>query len=185
MKDQQIIELYWQREEAAITESSLKYGAYCHTIAQNILHSPEDSDECVNDTWLRVWNAMPPQRPTRLRMFLAKITRNLAFDRFKAQTAGKRGHGEIALILDELNECIPGQTDVESALIAKELADSMNQFIHRLSPRDCNLFVRRYFFADPVVAIARRYGLTANNVMVSLSRTRKRLKLYLKEEGYL
>ena len=125
MEDSQIVELYWQKSADAISETANKYGAYCFTIAENILHNTEDSEECVNDTWLHAWNAMPPQRPSVLRMFLAKITRNLSFDRFHAQTAEKRGGGEIPLVLDELAECLASKTDVEAAYEDRELRACM------------------------------------------------------------
>lgn len=185
MEDSQIVELYWQRHSDAISETANKYGAYCFTIADNILHSVEDSEECVNDTWLHAWNAMPPQRPSVLRIFLAKITRNLSFDRFNARNAEKRGGGEIALILDELGECLDSGADTEAAYEAKELRQSIRRFVRALPKRDGNVLVRRYFFVDSVADIAKRYNLTENNVMVILSRTRKKLKAYLLKEGYL
>ena len=185
MEDSQIIELYWQKNTAAISESANKYGAYCFTIADNILHNTEDSEECVNDTWLHAWNAMPPGRPTVLRMFLAKITRNLSLDRFYARNAEKRGGGEITLVLDELAECLASRANVEAAYEGKELTQCIRHFVRELSERDGNVFVRRYFFTEPIAAIADRYGLTENNVMVILNRTRKKLKLELMKEGYL
>ena len=106
MEDRQIVELYWQKNADAISETSSKYGAYCFTIADHILNNAEDSEECVNDTWLHAWNAMPPQRPNALRMFLARITRNLSVNRFNARSAEKRGGGEIILVLDELADCL-------------------------------------------------------------------------------
>lgn len=184
MEDSQIIELYWQKNTDAISESANKYGAYCFTIADNILHNTEDSEECVNDTWLHAWNAMPPQRPNVLRMFLAKITRNLSLDRFYARNAEKRGGGEIYLVLDELAECLASRANVEAAYEGKELAQCIGHFVRELPERDGNVFVRRYFFTEPIAAIADRYGLTENNVMVILSRTRKKLKLELMKEGY-
>ncbi len=185
MDDSQIIELYWQRDTDAISETAGKYGAYCFAIADNILHNAEDSEECVNDTWLHAWNAIPPQRPGSLRMFLAKITRNLSFNRFNAKNARKRGGGEIALVLDELAECLGGGTDTESAYEAKELRQSIRDFVRALPERDGNVLVRRYFFAESIADIAKRYGLTENNVTVILSRTRRKLKAYLLKEGYL
>ena len=185
MEDSQIIELYWQKDPEAIAQTAGKYGAYCFTIANNILNSAEDAEECVNDTWLRAWNAMPPQRPKVLRLFLAKITRNLSFDRFQARNAEKRGGGEIALVLDELEECLAGKADVEAAQEDKELGQCIQSFIRALPERERNLFVRRYFFTEPVADIRKRYGLTENHVMVTLSRTRKKLKTYLLKEGYL
>ncbi len=185
MEDSQIVDLYWQRNADAISETADKYGAYCFTIADNILHSTEDSEECVNDTWLRAWNAMPPQRPNVLRMFLAKITRNLSFDRFHARSAEKRGGGEMALVLDELGECLNGGLDTEAVYEANELRQCIRRFVRSLPERDGNVLVRRYFFAESVADISGRYDMTANNVRVILSRTRRRLKAYLLKEGYL
>ena len=184
MEDDQIIELYWQKNADAISETASKYGSYCFAIAENILHNAEDSEECVNDTWLRAWNAIPPQRPGVLRMFLAKITRNLAFNRFNARNAEKRGGGETALVLDELEECLGG-ADAEAACEAKELRQSIRNFVRALPEREGNVLVRRYFFAEPVADIAKRYGLSENNVTVILSRTRRKLKAHLLKEGYL
>jgi RNA polymerase sigma-70 factor (ECF subfamily) len=182
--DSKIVELYWQRNENAINETNSKYGAYCYTIADNILHNKEDSEECVSDTWLKAWNAIPPTRPLKLQLFLAKITRNLSFNRFNAKSAEKRGSGEISLVLEELAECIASESDVESEYISKELGKCINAFVRTLPERDCNIFVRRYFFTESISAIASRYGLTDNNVMVILSRTRKKLKTHLIKEGF-
>ena len=183
MEDYQIIELYFQRNADAIKETDSKYGSYCFTIANNILHNIEDSEECVNDTWFHAWNVMPPQRPTRLRLFLAKITRNLSFNRFQAQSAKKRGGGEIHLVLDELAECIAHESDIENEYMAKELGEYIRLFVRTLPERDGNIFIRRYFFTEPISAIANRYQMSANNVMVILSRTRKKLKVHLEKEG--
>ena len=185
MEDQQIVELYWQKNADAISETSSKYGAYCFTIADCILHSTEDSEECVNDTWLHAWNAMPPQRPNVLRMFLARITRNLSVNRFNARSAEKRGGGEMILVLDELADCLAGETNVEAEYEARELEECIRRFVRGLPERDGNVFVRRYFFTEPVAVIAKRYGLTESNVTVILSRTRKKLRLKLAKEGYL
>lgn len=185
MEDGRIVELYWQKNADAITESSRKYGAYCFAIADRILHSREDAEECVNDTWLNAWNAIPPGRPGNLKMFLAKITRNLSFNRMDARNAKKRGGGEAELVLDELEDCLADGSDVESACERKELGESIRCFVRRLPRRDGDVFVRRYFFIEPVAEIARRYGLSDNYVMVILSRTRKKLKTHLRKEGYL
>ena len=128
---------------------------------------------------------MPPQRPNVLRMFLAKITRSLSINRFNAHNAEKRGGGEIILVLDELGECVAGESDVEAAYEATELERCICHFVRTLPERDRNVFVRRYFFTEPMPAIAERYGLTANNITVILSRTRKKLKTELMKEGYL
>lgn len=185
MEDRRIIELYWQREENAILETSKRYGAYCFAIAKHILFNAEDSEECVNDTWLRAWNAMPPQRPGQLRLFLAKITRNLSFDRWKARSAGKRGKGEMAAALEELEECLPAPSDVEAEIAARELADCINRFLLALPERECNVFLRRYFYVESAGEIAALYGLKESHVWVILSRTRKKLKDHLEKEEYV
>lgn len=185
MSDEDIIELYWQRKENAVVETEAKYGSYCRKIAMNILYSNEDAEECVNDTYLHAWDAMPPQRPSRLKLYLAKITRNLAFDRYKAQAAKKRGGGEIDLVLDELGECIVGNSDIEKSINANELQEIVNSFLRSLPERDCNVFLRRYFYSESIAETAKRYGLTPGNVTVILSRTRSKLKKHLIEEGFL
>lgn len=185
MDDKAIIALYFQRDEAAIVESGRVYGAYCQKLAQNILQSPEDAEECVNDTWLRAWNAIPPQRPAALRQFFAKITRNLAFDRYKAVTAEKRGGGELPLVLEELTECIPDGESAESELLAKELRETVSRFVAALPVRERRMFVRRYYFVEPVQKIAARYGVRPGTVSVTLNRVRKKLRAYLMEEGFV
>ena len=185
MEDKLIVELYWRKDSSAISETSQKYGAYCYTIADNILHSHEDSQECVNDTWLRVWDSIPPQRPSVLRLFLAKVTRSIAFNRYNARSAEKRGGGEIAAVLDELSECVSVRSDVHAEYEANELGRCINRFVHSLSEKDGNIFLRRYFFNDSISDIAVRYGLSENNIMVILSRTRKKMKNLLKEEGFI
>lgn len=184
MQDDQIIALYFQRNESAIYETSDKYGAYCAKIANSILNDPEDTEECVSDVWLRTWNAIPPQRPGRLRPFLAKITRNLAFNRYKARSAEKRGGGAMELVLDELAECLPAEETVEQVLEGRELEELIRRFLKGCSPRDRDVFLRRYFFVESVQEIARRYRLRESNVLVILSRTRQKLKDFLNKEGY-
>ncbi len=184
MDDRRIIELYWQRDAQAIAESNGKYGGYCFAIANNILSSSEDAEEGVNDTWLRAWNAMPPKRPDRLRLFFARIVRNISFNRYEAIKAKKRGGGEISLVLDELSECIAAETDIEGEYQARELGRSIRRFVSGLPAREADIFVRRYFFTEPVAAIARRFGLTENNTAVILSRTRRKLRACLEREGY-
>ncbi len=185
MDDNAIIELYWQRKENAIEETDKKYGAYCFAIADNILRSKEDSEECVNDTYLNVWNCIPPDRPTKFRCFLARITRNLSFNRYNAKMSKKRGSGEMPMILDELKECISGKSTVEDEYAAKELGKSINSFVKALPQKESNIFIRRYFFSESVAVISGRYDLSENNVMVILSRIRKKLKEYLIKEGFV
>ena len=183
MEDSNIVELYWKRNEQALKETENKYGGYCFSIADNILQNDEDAEECVNDTWLKAWNAIPPQKPAKLQMFLAKITRNLSFNRYNARAAQKRGGGELPLVLDELSECLASQSDTESEYAAKELGQFVRAFVRSLPEREGNVFVRRYFFTESVAAIAAKYGLTENHVAVILSRTRTKLKTLLVKEG--
>lgn len=185
MEDAQIVKLYWERNPEAIARSREKYGIYCFSLADRIVTSREDAEECVNDTWLHAWNSMPPHRPSALRIFLAKITRRVALNRWKAASAQKRGGGQLPLVLDELSECVSGQEDAEGAVETRELRRLLDQFIRELPAREGNIFLRRYFFTEPVGEIARQWGLTENHVSVLLSRTRKKLKLLLEKEGYL
>ena len=187
MEDTAIIDLYFERNEKAIEETDRKYGNYCYTVADNVLNNREDSEECVSDTWLRAWNSMPPKRPSVLRAFLAKITRNLAFDRYRARNAAKRGSGMMEAVLDELWECadVTGNWNAEEAYEAKELKEAINRFANSLPERECSLFVRRYFFVEAIPDIAKRYQMTENNVTVSLSRTRKKRRKYLTEGGFI
>ncbi len=184
MEDFEIVELYWSRNPEAIRETSHKYGAYCFSIANNILDDSGDAEECVNDTWMRAWNAMPPQRPARLRLFLAKITRGIAFNKASAKNADRRGGGQLPLILDELAECIESGTRVETEVDARELGRCINKFVRSLPQREGDIFIRRCFFTESAAVIGRRFGLTENNVSVILSRTRRKLRAYLKKEGW-
>jgi RNA polymerase sigma-70 factor (ECF subfamily) len=184
VNDSQIIELYWNKDPQAIAASAERYGAYCFTVANGILADAGDSEECVNDTWLKAWNAIPPTLPNVLKVFLAKITRRLSFDRYKARKALKRGGGETALVLEELAECIADESDVEGQAAARELGEVIRQFVAALPEREQNLFVRRYFFSEAVRLIADRYSLSENHVNVTLSRLRKRLRNHLSKEGY-
>ena len=183
MEDEKIIDLYFARDEQAISETDKKYGPYCQTIAYCILQSLPDAEECVSDTWLRAWNVMPPQKPNVLRQFLAKITRNLSLDRWRASQAQKRGGGEAEAALEELGECIPGGGDPATALELAELKKGIAAFLQELPERDRSIFLRRYFYLEKPAAIARRYMLRGANVRLILSRTRQKLKDFLQKEG--
>ncbi len=185
VEDLHIVELYWERDPKAVSCTEEKYGNYCFAVANHILSNTEDSKECVNDTWLQAWNQMPPHRPNALRMFLAKITRGIAFNRYKANMARKRGSGQFMLALEELAECLTDEVQVEDTVIANELGECIRKFVQQLPVREGDVFVRRYFFTEPIVEIAKNYGLTVNHTTVMLSRTRKKLKQYLIEEGYV
>lgn len=184
MEDRDIVNLYLQRNQDAIHETASKYDGYCRSIAKNILGNNEDSEECVNDTYLNAWNSIPPHRPNILATYLGKITRHLSFDRFRHNHAEKRGGGEISLVLDELAECVSGTTSVEDAFARKQLITEINAFLNTLSQEKCNIFLCRYWYAVPVSEIAARFGMTENNVSVTLSRIRNKLKTHLTERGY-
>jgi len=182
MEDQAIVGLYWSRDPEAISQTSEKYGNYCRTIARNILPDRRDVEECVNDTWLNAWNAMPEDRPSLLAQYLGKITRNLAMNRWRAGRAKKRGGGEMPLVLDELAECVSSSNALQT-LEAKELEEMINHFLHGLPERECDLFLRRYWFAEPSADIAKRCGMRENTVRTILFRSRKKLQRYLEKEG--
>ena len=184
MEDTEIIELYWQRDPEAIAESRRKYGAYCFTTAKNLLADSRDAEECVNDTFLGAWNAIPPHRPRILRLFLAKITRNLAFNCYLKSSAQKRGSGELPLVLEELDQCISGGEDPEQILEARQLEACIQAFVRNLNSRERSLFVRRYFFTESVSAIAADTALSPNHVSVILKRVRQRLREHLIREGF-
>ena len=178
--DSRIIELYFERAELAIAKTEEKYGKYCHTIAYNILFSHEDADECVNDTYLRVWNTIPPNRPSNLKAFLAKITRNLALDKYWSKNAQKRSCG-IDVAMDELSECL---SDGSEGNISDELAmkEVVNSFLASLNPNVRIIFLQRYWYFCPIKEIASNLGVSENTVKVTLSRTRSKFKEYLKKE---
>ena len=184
MEDGEIVALYWARDSRAIRESEEKYGAYCASIARSILGSPEDAEECVSDTWLRAWNAMPPQRPSLLSAFFGRITRNLAFDRWRSSSAQKRGGGETAAVLEELSDCVSGRGDPERLLEDGELIADLNAFLRSLPQEKRRMFLRRYWYGDPVSEIAKRFGMRENRVAVSLHRMRNALRGYLTERGH-
>ena len=184
MQDHEIIDLYFARNEQAIAQSANKYGGYCTSIAQNILRNMQDAEECVNDTWLRAWNSIPPVRPDHLQLYLGGITRHLSLDRYRLLRREKRGGGEMVLALDEMSEVIASDTNVQAQIEQDEFFDLLNRFLWSLPERDCNIFIRRYYYVDSIEAIASRYGLTQANVKKILSRTRAKLHDYLRKEGY-
>lgn len=185
MTDDEIVELYWKRMEAAVSVSEKRYGRYCRSIAHHILNNREDSEECVNDTWLNAWNAIPPQRPNRLSLFLGKITRNLAFDKYKLNRAAKRGGGEITLILEELDECVPSGCSTEQEVLDRELEEIINRFLHSLPERESSIFLSRYWYGNPIRIISGQFSMAENNVKASLYRSRAKLRQYLEKEGIL
>lgn len=185
MDDQEIVRLYWERSETAISETASKYGAYCYAIAYNILVSREDAEESVSDSYLAAWNAMPPHRPAVLATFLGKITRRLSIDRWRTRNRYKRGGGEITLALEELGDCVPDKETVEKTCERKELLQAVERFLKTLPQTERRVFMCRYWYMDPIAVIAGYYGFTESKVSSMLSRTRKKLRGALKKEGLL
>ena len=182
MDDQQIVALYWQRSDEAIVQSDAKYGPYCHTVASRILENDQDAEECVNDTWLRAWNAMPPQRPGILSAFFGKLTRNLSLDRWRYNRAAKRGGPQVETALEELGECLPAPGRPEDRLEERETAALISRFLREQPQLDRVLFLRRYWYLDSVAALAERFSMNENTVKSRLHRTRLRLKEVLLRE---
>ena len=183
MEDAAIVALYWTRDEEAIAQTRTKYGPYCHSIAQNILGSREDAQECVNDTYRGAGNAMPPQRPALLPAFLGKITRNLSLKRWRERTAEKRGGGQVPLALEELAFAIPSGDSPQAAVEAKELAQTIDRFLRGLPKTERQIFLRRYWYLESIEAIAAAFGFGQSKVKMMLLRTRKKLKGLLEKEG--
>ena len=181
MEDKRIVELYFARDEQALSETKKKYSHYLYRVAQNILQNPQDAEECVGDTYLRAWNAIPPHRPTRLSVFLGKITRRLALDRYAALTADKRGGGTTADILEEWRDALPDDGgDPADDLAVRE---ALERFLHRLPAEQRRVFVLRYWYGDPIKEIAAARNSTESRIKMMLSRIRGQLKDYLKKEG--
>lgn len=182
MKDDEIITLYWERDEKAITATAERYGSYCHSISYNILHNTEDAQECVNDTWLGAWKSIPPHRPNRLSAYLGKITRNLSLNRYKRYTAEKRGLGQAELVLSEPEECIPAENSVEQIIEEMTLTKSINRFLYAQPRQKRNIFIRRYWYLCPIRDIAASYGMSESKVASLLFRMRNELKTHLEKE---
>ena len=184
-EDQKIIDLYWNRSENAITETAVKYGRDCTSIAYGILKSREDAQECVSDAYLMAWNAIPPRRPADLGTYLGKITRNLSIDRLRTRNRDKRGGGEMPLALEELEEVVVGSDSPENEAIRKELAASMNRFLGELTVQERYVFLRRYWYLDSLADIAKNTGFSGSKVASMLYRLRGRLKKQLIKEELL
>ena len=183
MEDCRIVDLYWARSEDAIPQTAAKYGALCRRIADRILYDNRDSEECVNDTYLRAWETMPPKRPDVLSAFLAKITRSLALDRYEKDKAKKRGGGEYPLVFDELEECIPGPDAPEKVSDSLVIRYTLNRFLSKLPESKRRIFVLRYWYLEPVGEIAKRCRVSESSVKMTLQRARAELKKMLEEGG--
>jgi RNA polymerase sigma-70 factor (ECF subfamily) len=183
MQDNQIVVLYWARNEQAIDATAKKYGRYCYRIAFNILSNNEDANESVNDTYMGAWKSMPPHRPSVLSTFLGKLTRRISLNKWRNQNRTKRGGGEVLLALDELSECIPSQQNPERTLEIKELAQAINLFVGTLQPTERDIFVSRYWFLASIKEISLKFEYSESKTKSILFRTRKKLMNYLLKEG--
>ena len=182
-EDSKIIELFYARDEKAISETDSKYGRYCYSIAYNIIAVNEDCEECVNDTLVRAWNTIPPQNPKKLSSFLGRITRNLSLNKYYEKTADKRGSGQTAAVLDELSECISSGVTTEDVSDNNTLRRALNDFLCSLDPEKRIIFMQRYWYMMPVKAIAAEHSSTDSRIKMILLRTRNELKEHLIKEG--
>jgi RNA polymerase sigma-70 factor (ECF subfamily) len=184
LTDIEIIELYSMRCENAIEETQKQYASYCTSIAMGILHNKEDVDECLNDTYLSVWNSIPPQKPTVFSAFIGRITRNLALDRYRKKTSQKRGGDNAALLFSELEAVIPSSRNVENEVDLNDLSTAIEEFLKSRKKEDRVFFVSRYWYAETVPEIAVRFNTSVGKVTMSLHRTRKKLKTELEKRGF-
>ena len=184
MNDKSIVDLYFSRDEEAITQTDQKYGRYCYSIAYNILTNKEDAEESVSDTYMTAWRAIPPRRPSVLSTFLGKITRHISIDRWRERSARKRGGGEVTFALEELEDCVAGLQNVEIEYERKELIRAYVKFLDTLPVTERRVFLCRYWYVDSVEAIAEKFGFSQSKVKTMLHRTRAKLRKQLAEEGY-
>lgn len=185
MEDRQIVALYWQRNEQAIQSTADKYGRFLHSMAFHILANNEDAEECVNDTYIGAWNAIPPHRPNILSAFLAKLTRRISLDRLRRAQADKRGGSQVPLALEELSECVASGTDVVHTVEMKEIASALRRFLAALPETQRDIFVARYFYLTPIDKLSQAFGFSESKVKSMLFRIRGRLKKQLQEEELL
>lgn len=184
MEDKEILSLFLQRSETALSAAIGKYKNYCMKIAINILGTPLDAEECVNDVFLKAWEIIPPNQPQLLSAFLGKLTRNLAINMHKKALSEKRGGGQTAAVFEELSEMISDNTDVHEEQERRELIEEINRFLCSLPETKRNIFICRYWYCDSIAAIAARFELSENNVSVTLNRLRKKLRAHLEKNGY-
>ena len=181
MDNAEIVKLFWERSEDALREVRGKYEKLCRYISMRILNNPEDADECVNETYLRAWNSIPPSKPNSLSAFLGKIARNLSLDLYNKKRAGKRGGGEPQAVLEELSECIPSENSRD---IVEDIAlrDALNSFLETLPADTRKIFMRRYWYMSEIREIAHDYNFSESKVKMSLARTREKLRQFLEKE---
>lgn len=185
MEDEQIVDLYWQREEAAISETKKKYSHYLTKIAYNILANFEDSEEVVNDIYLKAWNSIPPHKPQLLSTYLAKLARRLSIDVYRKKSSQKRGGTEYDLSLSELEICVSGKDNPEQEMELQQLGEAISTYLHSLPEENRNVFVCRYFFCDSIQEIAAYIHGSEPKVKSMLYRIRLGLRAYLEKEGYV
>lgn len=184
MTDEKIVELFWERSEKAIEETKKLYEKYFHYIAYGILRNDEDSKEIVNDTYLKAWNIIPPQRPKPLKTFLGRITRQLAINRLESNLAKKRYVGQYLLVLDELSECIKDSNQDTDVVESVALRDTLNEFLRSLPLDKRQIFIKRYWYMNSISEIAEDFSISESKVKSLLMRTRKKLKKHLIREGF-
>ena len=182
MKDEEIVALYWQRNEQAIVSSEEKYGPLCRSVSYNILQSHEDAQECTNDTWYKAWDTMPPQRPRSLRAYLCRIVRNLSIDRWRKRTSQKRGGG-LESLLEELEDCLPPAPSAEEIVEKRSVVESIEAWLRQQKEGDRVIFLRRYWLGVSVEELARWDGCTGPRMSQKLLRLRRSLRKYLEKEG--
>lgn len=185
MQDEKIVELYWQRNEMAITVTEEKYGKYLTKIAYNILSDREDSKECVNDTYFKAWDSMPPNKPDVLSLYLGKITRFVSIDKLRKRTSAKRSPSQYNLSLSELDECLSGGNVTEETVQKRLLAEAIGKYLLTISEDARNSFIHRYYYMDSIKDISSYFLMSESKVKSMLFRTRQGLKTYLEKEGYL
>ncbi len=183
MKDSEILDLYFERSESAIAATAEKYGKYCYTVAYNILHNREDSEECVSDTWLGAWNTIPPKKPNRFSVYLGKITRNFSLNRYRKYNAQKRGLGQSELVFSELEDCISDKQTPEEEIEQAVITEAINKFLYSKPEQKRNIFIRRYWYFYPIKDIAAAYKISESKVTSDLFRMRNELKIFLEKEG--
>lgn len=183
MDDRKIVDLYWQRNEKAIYETKIKYQNYCYSIAYNILNNATDAEESVNDTYFDAWHSIPPHRPSLLSTFLGKITRRISIDKWRKSNAQKRGENQLALALDELEECICSASNVELQIEMQTLNTTINSFVRSLPLTEQKVFLCRYWYMDSIKTISKNFGFSQSKIKSMLYRTREKLHYHLIKEG--
>ena len=183
MDDRRIVELFLERSEEAILETDIKYGRYCLKIAFNVLGNDEDSEECVNDAYMRAWGSIPPNEPDSMASYIGRITRNLALDKLRQKQSDKRGNGEVPVVLDELAECVSGHDELERRQDSAEIAAAIDSFLDELNSVERGVFMRRYWVMEPIADVANRYDISVSKTTTMLFRLRNRLKKHFMKEG--